>query len=478
MPKVAYLHSSLSSKEQAKAFQPGPKIILSTNIAETSVTIPDVQVVIDTGRERQFSLLESKSEDIAVVGSQLATANISRASAKQRAGRAGRVSAGTCYRLYAKQQHDEEFEGFTKPEILRMDLSALVLHSLSMYHPKNGHSLHILQNTPDPPTEMRLSQTLRSLEHAGLVRRDLEDKENVTLAPLGRVVSDMPASPRIGRMLVMGLALRAIVPALNMAALLSVPSVFSPISRSEDFRTDRSSDRKYCSDIVKVMEEYQDFLEMDDIHKWQHPMKVEFDQVSRVKYQLQHAVKHFLVRKRAASRLYRWDGNGHRHAALAALICVGTPHIAHLVCGKNDFATRDVPGFARIHPSSVNQGATRRTHWYLYDQLRTTKAPYLHLTTAVSPFELALFSEASDFEFDTTSVEQYADKLLYIADQWVPVQISVSKQKEFFLRLRELLTNDMLQELAEDPESVVTNSTYQHIILHVLSAIEQQRMKK
>jgi HrpA-like RNA helicase len=67
---VRYLHSSLSSREQAKVFEPGPKIILSTNLAETSVTIPDVEVAIDTGRERHHYLLESSSpeESVTVVG--------------------------------------------------------------------------------------------------------------------------------------------------------------------------------------------------------------------------------------------------------------------------------------------------------------------------------------------------------------------------------------------------------------------------
>ena len=133
-PKIVMLHSSLSAREQAKAFQPGPKIILSTNIAETSVTIPDVKIVIDSGKERQYSLLESRSDDISVVGSQLTTTDISQASAMQRAGRAGRVSAGTCYRLYTKSDH-EAFDEFTEPEILRMDVSSLVVHSLSVYHP-------------------------------------------------------------------------------------------------------------------------------------------------------------------------------------------------------------------------------------------------------------------------------------------------------------------------------------------------------
>lgn len=497
-PNIVYLHSSLSSKQQAQAFEPGPKIILSTNLAETSVTIPDVKVVIDSGKERQFSLLDSTSDDITVVGSQLVTTTISRASAKQRAGRAGRVSAGTCYRLYTKKEHDEHFEDFTTPEMLRMDLSSLVLHSLSMYHPESGHSLQVLRNTPDPPTDIRLSQTLKGLEESGLLYRDLKDDENATLTPLGRVVSSLPASPRIGRMLMMGLALGAIEPALQLAALLSVPKAFQVASRSNFFsKTDNVEDTEHSSDLVKLLEAYQAYHARPT--KAQFKQIKEFKQVSSVERQLHQAITSFLGQHgrselSTSSLSAEWNANGHRLAAQAALICVATPHIAHLVNGKNDCATRDVSQYARIHPSSVNASPNRRTHWYLYDQLRTTSMPYLHLTTAASPLELALFSGASRVQFDMDEYDdgarlddfwdesddkyEYNDRMLYVVDQWVPVQISKSKQKESFLKLRQLLTCDILQQLAEDPQSVATNATYQRIVLYTLSAIEQQRMKK
>jgi len=498
-PTVVYLHSSLSSKQQARAFEPGPKIILSTNLAETSVTIPDVKVVIDSGKERQFSLLDSNSEDLTVVGSQLVTTKISRASAKQRAGRAGRVSAGTCYRLYTKQEHDQLFDAFTTPEMLRMDLSSLVLHSLSMYHPESGHSLQVLCNTPDPPTKTRLSQTLQGLEEAGLLYRDLKDEENATLTPLGGIVSSLPASPRIGRMLIMGLALRAIEPALQLAALLSVPKVFQVASRSNCFsRTGQLEGTEHSSDLVKLLEAYQAYLDMENGEKSKNPAKIHFEQVNRVKRQLEHAIKSFLDQhnrnKTSDNNISSaWNTNSDRLAAQAALVCVATPHIAHLVNGKVDFATRDVAAYARIHPSSVNSNPRHRSHWYLYDQLLTTSMPYLHLTTAASPLELALFSGSSRLELDVSEDDDdYLDDLdlwddseddndgqfLYLVDQWVPVQLSKRSQKETFLKLRQLLTCDILQELADDPQSVVSNSTYKGIVLYILSAIEQQRMKK
>jgi HrpA-like RNA helicase len=479
-PKVVYLHSSLSSQEQRQAFQPGPKIILSTNIAETSLTIPDIKVVIDSGRERQFSLLDSTStEDISVVGSQLTTVTISQASAKQRAGRAGRVSAGTCYRLYTRNEHDLKFETFTKPEMLRMDLSSLVLHSLSACSHGSQESLHLLLNTPDPPSMPRLQQTLQTLEYQGLLIRDPEDMEVASLTPLGRVVSTLPASPRIGRMLFMGLALGAIGPALQMASLLSVPKVFS-VAAHQDILRDASD---HCSDIVSVMEEYQRYINdgKKDRNAWNRSLRIQFDQVLRVQRQLESALSTFL-RTRKAGDWKEWNHNSHRVGALAGLVCVATPHIAHLVSGRNSLATRDSPGTARIHPSSINFDPSKRAHWYLYHELRTTSQPYLHLTTAASPLELALFSEASNVDLYSSDWKEHnlwsSVDWLYIADQWVPVEVSAAKQRSSFIKLRKLLMDTMLQELAEDPASIKDNAVYREIVLYVIAAIEHHRLPK
>lgn len=488
-PTIRYLHSSLSSREQAKVFRPGPKVILSTNLAETSVTIPDVKIVIDSGRERQFSLLDSSSdsETTTVVGSQLATVNISQAAAQQRAGRAGRVSAGTCYRLYTKEYLQSKFTQYTLPEMQRMDLSQLVLHSASLYHPASGHPLSLLLGAPDAPTELRLRQTLYGLRQQGLVRQvDGEgpfDWKKVEMTPLGEAVSKLPASPRIGRMLFMGLGLRAIDPALTIASLLSVPNSFSSGKSSDD--------SEFCSDVVEQMLAYQGYLELDKNEKQAHRRRSVFEQVSRVRRQLEHSIQSHL--KPFGDTWDCWNANSHRVAAQAAIICGVTPHIAHLVNGRGDFATRDVAGNAKIHPGSVNFSHDRRAHWYMYHELRTTRAPYLHVTTAASPLELALFSDSTyhswlDDDEEKEDGEELldldhgydfgSDNWLFIADQWVPVEVSAASQRETFTRLKRVLMYNMLQQVAHDPRAFADNETYRQLVLFVLAAIEQQRLPK
>lgn len=478
LPRVLFLHSSVSSEAQAQIFEPGSKIILSTNIAETSITIPDVKIVIDSGRERQFSLLDASTDSrtATVVGSQLATVDISQASAKQRAGRAGRVSAGTCYRLYTKPDVDEFFSPFTQPEMQRMELSQLVLHALSLYHPASGHPLSLLLGAPDRPTHLRLEQTLHAMSQQSLVtarkecKHDSVESIDVELTPLGRAVSGVPASPRIGRMLFMGLLLRAIDPALTIAALLSVPKTFR--SKYERYSQNSGNEEDFvCSDVIVQLQAYQAYLELKPKKKEIHPSRRVFEQVSRVRKQLQKAMQDHLPSS------VDWDTvncNKNRLAAQVALICGATPHIAHLASGKGHFATRDVNGSAMIHPGSVNFDFDKRTHWYLYHELRTTKVPYLHVTTAASPLELALFCDNSSPTYDF--LKRSKEEWIFVTDQWIPVAVTAFKQRDTFGQLHHALNNRMLNHVAADPKGYVDESRYERLVWNILSSIEQQRI--
>ena len=474
------------------------------------MTIPDVKIVIDSGRERQFSMLESLSESedtTTVVGSQLTTVNISQASARQRAGRAGRVSAGLCYRLYTEKRFENRFEPFTKPEMLRLDLQQLVLHSLSMYHSKIGHPLNLLLGAPDPPPEAKLRQTLRGLANQGLIvlgdgskflhdgssnvddaaaeeeegeGRGEKNYNRIELTPLGEAVGFLPASPRIGRLLFVGLAFRAIEPALSIAALLSVPSAFVP----PEHTVIDGRGWEGCSDIALQLDAYHEYLAKGNKERARDLQRSVFEQVTRVRDQFQYAMKNTVLKSKdqgescetAIDDWKAWNTNAHRVGAVAALICNASPYIAHLVGGTSNFATRDIAGYARMHPSSTNFDKAKRTHWYLYNELRTTTAPFLQVTTAASPLELALFSDAS--------VDGNADKelslpnCLFVADQWVPVEVSTSSQRDAFLKLRRLLTYEILQQLAQKPGSVLSDSNYNQTVLFVLSAIEHQRLQR
>ena len=183
---VLPLYGRLSSSEQNRIFKPGSKrhIILATNIAETSLTVPRIRYVIDAGQAR----ISRYSHRLKI--QQLPIERISQASANQRAGRCGRVSAGICYRLYAEEDYLSRAV-FTQPEILRTNLAAVILQM---------HALNLgdIESFPfiEPPDSRFIRDGIRQLRELGAI------DEQESLTPLGKRLSRLPIDPRVGRMLI------------------------------------------------------------------------------------------------------------------------------------------------------------------------------------------------------------------------------------------------------------------------------------
>ncbi|HZE09992.1 MAG TPA: ATP-dependent RNA helicase HrpA [Burkholderiales bacterium] len=204
--EILPLFARLSAEEQERIFKPhgGRRIVLATNVAETSLTVPGVRYVVDTGlaRVKRYSY-RSKVE-------QLRVENISQASAKQRAGRCGRVARGVCIRLYA----EEEFElrpAFTDPEVLRSSLANVILRMKSL-------GLGTVEEFPfiDPPSPKAVQDGYALLAELGAV-----DDEN-ELTETGRQLAKLPVDPRIGRMILAAKSENALREVLVIAAALSV----------------------------------------------------------------------------------------------------------------------------------------------------------------------------------------------------------------------------------------------------------------
>ncbi|XP_053461455.1 probable ATP-dependent RNA helicase DHX34 isoform X2 [Nycticebus coucang] len=215
---VLPLHSALSVADQDKVFDVAPpgvrKCILSTNIAETSVTIDGIRFVVDSGKVKEMSY------DPQAKLQRLQEFWISQASAEQRKGRAGRTGPGVCFRLYAESDYDA-FAPYPVPEIRRVALDALVLQMKSM-------------NVGDPRTFPFIEPPpSASLETAILYLRDqgaLDSSE--TLTPIGSLLSQLPVDIVIGKMLILGSMFSLAEPVLTIAAALSVQSPFTRSAQS------------------------------------------------------------------------------------------------------------------------------------------------------------------------------------------------------------------------------------------------------
>ncbi|KAE8585553.1 hypothetical protein XENTR_v10021352 [Xenopus tropicalis] len=224
---VLPLHSTLSIADQDKVFDLAPvgvrKCIISTNIAETSVTIDGVRFVLDSGKVKEMSF------DPKAKMQRLQEFWISRASAEQRKGRAGRTGPGVCYRLYAESDYDA-FSPYPVPEIQRVALDSLVLQMKSMELGNPRHFPFIEQ------------PSMSSIETAIFYLRDQGALDiNEELTPIGKLLAKLPVDVVIGKMLILGSLFSLVEPVLTIASALSVQS---PILRNSTSNPEWGTARK------------------------------------------------------------------------------------------------------------------------------------------------------------------------------------------------------------------------------------------
>ena len=218
--KVLPLYSSLPHSQQQRIFEAAPpaqypggpkgrKCIISTNIAETSLTIDGVVYVIDCGFSKQ------KVYNPRIRVESLLVTPISRASAKQRAGRAGRTKAGKAFRLYTQESYKKDLVENTYPEILRSNISNVILQLKRI-----GVENLIYFDWMDPPAPETLMRALESLNYLGAMNDDGE------LTKLGHIMSEFPVDPMLAKMLIVSSTYKCSYEILAIVAMLSVPNVF------------------------------------------------------------------------------------------------------------------------------------------------------------------------------------------------------------------------------------------------------------
>ncbi|WP_018179863.1 ATP-dependent RNA helicase HrpA [Jongsikchunia kroppenstedtii] len=224
------LYARLSNADQQKVFAPhsGRRIVLSTNVAETSLTVPGIRYVIDAGTAR-ISRYSYRTKV-----QRLPIEPISQASARQRAGRCGRVADGICIRLYSEDDYESRPE-HTDPEILRTNLAAVILQMTALG--LGDIAAFPFVQAPDPKSVrdgVALLEELGALNpvgtsqagpsQAGPSQAGTQSPER-TLTPVGRELSQLPVDPRLGRMLVAAHQNGALAEMLILVAALSIPDV-------------------------------------------------------------------------------------------------------------------------------------------------------------------------------------------------------------------------------------------------------------
>ena len=246
--EVLPLFARLSQAEQDQIFEAsnGRRIVLATNVAETSLTVPGIRYVIDAGtaRVKRYSL-RSKVE-------QLLVEPISQAAANQRAGRCGRVANGICIRLY----DDKDFAGrprFTDPEILRSSLAGVILRMKSLH-------LGVVEDFPfiEAPSKRAITDGYQLLAELGAV----DDDNEVT--PIGKELARLPLDPRVGRMILEARGREALEEVLVIASAMSVQDV-----RDRPMDAQAQADQQHA----KFDDDKSEFTGYLKLWKWIHDVR-------------------------------------------------------------------------------------------------------------------------------------------------------------------------------------------------------------
>uniref|UniRef100_A0A8C7CNP6 RNA helicase n=1 Tax=Oncorhynchus kisutch TaxID=8019 RepID=A0A8C7CNP6_ONCKI len=475
--KLVALHSTLSSKDQAAAFTVPPtgvrKIVLSTNIAETGVTIPDVVFVIDTGKTKENKYHESSQM------SSLVETFVSKASALQRQGRAGRVRDGFCFRLYPKFRF-QAFMDYSIPEILRVPLEELCLHIMKCEY---GSPEEFLCRALDAPQPQSVSNAVCLLRRIGACI-----PEGHALTPLGHHLATLPVNVKIGKMLIFGAILGCLDPIATIAAAISEKSPFAtPMNQKDQANLAKAALAVANSDHLTI---YNAYLGWKNIRSEGYRAEMAYCRkhfLNRTALITIEDIKQELMRMMdqagfsGSSRSGRGPPSRDRsdpRGPQAPLTPLGKPQIcvlnAVLTAGLYDSVGRilytpsvDVldrvacsvetaQGKAQVHPSSVNRCLQTRG-WLLFQEKVKYSKIYLRDTTLISPFPMLLFGGDIDV--------QHRERLISL-DGWIhfqaPVRIGV-----IFKHLRKLI-DSLLEKKLENPRMNLEDEKTIQLIIELI----------
>ncbi|KAG0083311.1 DEAH-box ATP-dependent RNA helicase prp22 [Podila epicladia] len=258
--QILPLYASLELLDQTAIFGPSPrgsrKVIFATNIAQTSVTIPNIRFVVDSGFVKQKMYDSSTGMDALLV------VPISKAAATQRAGRAGRTRAGICFRLYSRESFESEMEEETIPEIMRTGLTGTVL-SLKNLGIRDVNGFEFL----DPPRAEELLAALRELYLVGAIDQFGE------MTDVGSSMIAYPVNPLLARSLVEAEKLGCLDSVLTIVAMLSIEEPFYLPRHQEEQEPARQSHAKFLhhsGDHMTLLNVYEAWRDSNYSKDWCH----------------------------------------------------------------------------------------------------------------------------------------------------------------------------------------------------------------
>jgi len=486
--RVVPLHSSLSSEDQKLVFQQFPckrKVVLSTNIAETSVTIDDVVYVIDSCRMKQTRFDAKNSLSV------LAETWVSQANCKQRRGRAGRVRPGICYHLVSRDRFQNHLEAFEIPEIHRSSLDAVALQIRRL---DLGRIDEFLGRALDPPSAEAIQNSVTTL-HA---LRALDSTSTQQLTPLGRDnffsifsiilksafslslslgyhLAALPVDARIGKMLLFASIFGCLDPILTISASMSCRSPFvSPFDKRDEADAAKRKFAVQMSDHLTLLKAYDGYVQCGSMRARRAFCTQHFLSMNTLSMigQLRNQFRELLVSIGFATKQSRTctqaqaqaqgrqagapeNRNSGSWSLISSVIFAGLyPNLLRVDVvdrhqngkpKKCEFVGRD-GNKVEIHPCSVNFnradfGDEIGSAWLTYLELVKTSKAYVRDCTPVSAYACLFFGG---------EIEVFHKQNCVTVDNFVGLKIS-PKTAVLIKELRKEL-DDLLQRKIETPD--------------------------
>lgn len=378
------LHGSLPPEMQVRVFSPPPpncrRFIVSTNIAETSLTVDGVVYVIDGGyvKQRQYNP-SSGMYSLDVV-------QISKVQANQRAGRAGRTRPGKCYRLYPSTVYHDEFLDVTVPEIQRSSLTGSVLYLKSL----DLSDINVLKfDFLDPPSSESLEDALKQLYLIDAI------DENGSITSVGRTMAELPLEPSLSRMLMEANEYGCLSQALTVAAMLSAETTLLP-GRSKSTEKKRKHtplelpDGSGWGDHIQLLQIYKCWDEYDYDVNWVKDNGLQVRGmmfVKDVRKQLCQIMQKIAKGSLDVPANHRWKESRQDFRKLRKALCVGYANqLAERMIHHNGYRTLGFkPQLVQVHPASVLKTDEEGLlpNYVVYHELIATSRPYMRDVCAV-----------------------------------------------------------------------------------------------
>uniref|UniRef100_A0A096MCZ8 RNA helicase n=1 Tax=Poecilia formosa TaxID=48698 RepID=A0A096MCZ8_POEFO len=410
--QVFTLHSDMQTLDQKRAMKPAPsgvrKIILSTNIAETSITIDDVVFVIDSGK------IKEKSFDTLSRVSMLKTVWISKASVLQRKGRAGRCRPGICFHLFSRLRFNNMQE-FQVPQLLRMPLQELCLQT-KLLAPSSCPVAEFLSKAPQPPPTHAIQSAVHMLKTIDAL------DQNEDLTDLGFHLADLPVEPHLGKMVLCAVVLKCLDPILTIACTLAYRDPFTLPAESSQKRAALQSRKRFTSntfsDHMALLRAFQAWQKARS-EGWERSFcernflsQSTMDMILGMRTQLLGQLRAIgwpgFVRARGGSDIRDVNLNSENWAVVKAALVAGMyPNMVH-VNKKTSLLTSNREKKVHFHPTSVlsqlqlkeipplnnssKSGQALPTDWLIYDEMsRGHRMASVRCCSVVTSITVAMF---------------------------------------------------------------------------------------